>query len=169
VPTHTDDSDRESGPNDTAAASRPSRDSRADADADTDTGTRTDTDTDPSAVPDTVEWGDDRDRGVVKLELTRGEIEWIALEADEHDMEFKDWIRCELRVSLREDLGNRHILKDNIIIDVPDDLLKRARCWQLDAENEGHPTTAIEDVLDTLVDLDRVYRADGDVLEEGGR
>jgi hypothetical protein len=166
MPTHTDDSDQESESNDSSVIGAGSHDDHTD----TDNSTDTDTDTRPSAVPDTVEWGDDdQDRGVVKVELTRAEIEWIALEADEHDMDFEDWIRTELRVSLREDLEDRHMLEEDVVIDVPDNLLKRARCWQLDAEIEGHPTTTIEDVLDTFVDLNRTYRAGGDILKESDR
>lgn len=92
--------------------------------------------------PETVRWIDE-DYGVLELELTRPFIEWIELEADQHDFDsVAEWVRTQLWVRLTEDLMQNHGFTADVEVEVPHNYARRVALWRADREAEGELESA---------------------------
>lgn len=87
--------------------------------------------------PESVRWIDE-DRGVLELELTRPFIEWLELEAAQHDFDSAaEWVRTHIWVALTQDLMENHGFTADVEVEVPHDYARRVSLWLADREIEG--------------------------------
>lgn len=115
--------------------------------------------------PEDVRWqGENNERAVVELELTRPLVEWIELEANENDFDgVTDWIETQIQVALQRDLLENHDIRREVEVDLPLEFVARMRYYENDLRQRGNETS-FEDIAVNHVQLDRTYLLDGEPL-----
>lgn len=100
------------------------------------------------------------------LDVTEPFVEWMELEAEEHDFDdAAEWAVTQLKVRLTDDLAMDHRVHDEMEIELPDDLAERVTLYAADLEARGQGDK-LRDIIMDYVQFDHHYTADGEPIAE---
>lgn len=128
-------------------------------------GDRDDTAEECGEPPDCVRWLDD-DRAVLEIEVTRPFVEWLELEADEHDRDSVEaWAHALLQTGMGKELKRDHSVEAAVDVDLPEGVAQRVLLYYNDLQQQHGGDTSLSELLLDQLDFTFTWMLDGEPWE----